>query len=219
MTWLVVRATFPTSTCRCCSRRWSSTAATRGRSSGIRQSQAERREFPVVVDRLRRVGLARRHPPARKRASRSRSSRRTPASAGPGRRTPTPAAGSTSGNHFYCYSSSPATTGPSTSRSSPSCRRTSSACMDRHGSARHDPVLDRGRRGRLGRGVVTWRVKMRDADGREEELVARAVISGGRPAQPGAAAGHPGRRELRGRVVPFVAAGTTRSTTRASASP
>ena len=61
-----------------------------------------------------------------KRESRSRSSKRTPDRAEPGGRTPTPAHASMSGATSTATRSNQPTTGPSTSRSSPSCVSTSS---------------------------------------------------------------------------------------------
>jgi hypothetical protein len=63
---------------------------------------------------------------SKRRASRSPSSRRTPGSAEPGGRTPTPGPGSTSETTSTATRSSRATTGPSTSPDSPSCSGTSS---------------------------------------------------------------------------------------------
>ena len=127
---------------------------------------AARDAFPVVVIGCGESGLLAGIRLEGGRASRSRSSRRTPASAAPGGRTRTRAPASTSATTSTATASSRATTGPSSSPSSPSCRPTSSGVMTqaRHRAAR--PVRDRGARRRRGTTTpATWSVRVRAADG------------------------------------------------------
>jgi 4-hydroxyacetophenone monooxygenase len=82
------------------------------------------------------------------------------------------------GNHFYSYSFEPERrTGPSTSRSSPSCRPTSSGDGSSRASQRRSASGRKSCRPTWDETASVWRVKTRDAEGREAELVARAVIT------------------------------------------
>ena len=166
----------------------------RATSTGSATSTPRRRgRVPRGGDRRRHVGPAGRHPARPRPASRSRSSRRTPASAAPGSRTATRAAGSTSATTSTATRSRPTTSGPSSSPSSPSSQALLRALL-RPTTAWSTTSASRPRSS-APRGTTTprrWIVaRPRAADGDDATTHRRhRRHQRGRPAQPAQAARH-----------------------------
>ena len=158
----------------------------------------------LAAHRLQQAGVAVR-----------RSSRRTTTSAARGREHAIRAAASTTRTTTTATRSRSATTGRSTSRPRTCCSTTSATAPTTFGLREHIRFGTEVRVGDVvGRRPRRGRVRVRDADGTEETLVANAVDQRGRPAQPAVASRHrraatrsPARRSTR-------RAGTTTSTSR-----
>ena len=171
------------------------------------------RTFPVVVIGCGQSGLLAGDPAARRPASRSRSSRRTPESAAPGGRTRYPGARVDVGNHFYCYSFEPSDHWTEFFAQQPELQAYFEASCTSTASTEHvrwdTEVLERDvgrRRRRRGRCAI------RDADGTEETLDRARGDQRGRAAQPPEPARHPRRGHVRGPFVPLGAVGPRAST-------
>ena len=81
------------------------------------------------------------------------------------------------GNHFYCYSFEPSDHWTEYFARQPELQRYFQSVMDKHGIGPHVRFGTEVLGATWDEGSATWAVHVRGADGREEELVARAVIS------------------------------------------
>ena len=207
---------YPTSTCRCCSRRWSSTAATH-RSSGPAGNRAD--DFPVVVIGCGESGSAGgdpaqggRYPVHHRREERRRRRDR-------GTRTPIPARASTSATTSTATASSRPTNGRTSSPNSPSCRRTSRTVMDKYDIGGHVLWETEVTEASWDDDTATWTVRGTRPQRSDDDLIGARGDQRRGAAEPAA----PSRRSKDSRTSPgrrsTPASGTTPSTSTASGSP
>ena len=172
-----------TSTCRCCSRRWRSTAATRATSRGTAcrpsggRASTSSSSAPACRACWRRSARAGRHP-----VRRAREERR--ASAARGSRTAIPAAASTWRTTSTATRSSPTTTGRSSSRSAASCASTSSAAPTGTACAQRIRFGTEVLAARWDDAAARWELRVRGRDGARGDARRQRAHQRRRPAQP-----------------------------------